>query len=213
MPTARTPSSMAKMHRPVRRERSAQGCERRRLNPLGGEPVEMWTTLPRCPQSHEAEQEQKKRTYDVLPKPDKLIRYRQTIWSTMAQVAASACDRALDCRDCLRLRDFSCANDAAVDGRNAPIAAVRGRRGERVQSTRSTRSSPRVTGRRLAENRTRQGKLRGLEFERREPDVLELLPSLGGGQETRRDRQALRADDSRDGVVAQFANPSRRPRL
>src|SRR5271165_5808940 len=24
---------------------------RRRLNPLGGEPVEMWTTHPRCPQS------------------------------------------------------------------------------------------------------------------------------------------------------------------
>ena len=30
----------------------------------------------RCPQSHEAEQNQKKRTFDVLPKPDKLIRYR-----------------------------------------------------------------------------------------------------------------------------------------
>ena len=30
-----------------------------------------------CPQSHEAEQKQKKRTVDVLPKPDNFIRYRQ----------------------------------------------------------------------------------------------------------------------------------------
>src|SRR5271166_5897778 len=37
----------------------------------------MWTTPTRCPQSHEAEQNQKKRTYEVLPKPDNLIRYRQ----------------------------------------------------------------------------------------------------------------------------------------
>src|SRR5271166_2670901 len=36
----------------------------------------MWTTPTRCPQSHEAEQNQKKRTYEVLPKPDNLIRYR-----------------------------------------------------------------------------------------------------------------------------------------
>ena len=27
-------------------------CEIRRLNPLGGEPVEMWTRHPPCPQSH-----------------------------------------------------------------------------------------------------------------------------------------------------------------
>src|SRR5271166_646633 len=33
----------------------------------------MWTRPPPCPQSHEAEQNQKKRTFDVLPKPDKLI--------------------------------------------------------------------------------------------------------------------------------------------
>jgi hypothetical protein len=26
--------------------------KKRRLNPLGGEPVKMWTTPPRCPQSH-----------------------------------------------------------------------------------------------------------------------------------------------------------------
>ena len=34
----------AEMHRPLRRERSAQGDERRRLNPLGGAPVDLWTT-------------------------------------------------------------------------------------------------------------------------------------------------------------------------
>ena len=37
-----------------------------------------WQVSPmRAPQSHEAEQNQKKRTFDVLPKPDKLTRYRQ----------------------------------------------------------------------------------------------------------------------------------------
>src|SRR5271169_5645619 len=36
----------------------------------------MWTRHPPCPQSHVAEQKQKKRTFDVLPKPDKLTRYR-----------------------------------------------------------------------------------------------------------------------------------------
>src|SRR5271166_3660216 len=41
----------------------------------------MWTTPTRCPQSHEAEQNQKKRTYEVLPKPDNLIRYRQTFFA------------------------------------------------------------------------------------------------------------------------------------
>ena len=41
----------------------------------------MWTTLPRRPQSHSptGEQNQKKRTYDVLPKPDNFIRYRQLV--------------------------------------------------------------------------------------------------------------------------------------
>src|SRR5271166_1569567 len=39
----------------------------------------MWTTPTRCPQSHEAEQNQKKRTYEVLPKPDNLIRYRHSV--------------------------------------------------------------------------------------------------------------------------------------
>ena len=34
------------------------------------------------------------------------------------------------------------------------------------------------------------------------------LPSLGGGQETRLDRQALRDVDGRDGVLALSANPS-----
>ena len=38
--------------RPLRREGSDPGSENRRLNPLGGAPVEMWTTQTRCPQSH-----------------------------------------------------------------------------------------------------------------------------------------------------------------
>jgi hypothetical protein len=47
--------SRTTMHRPLRRERQAQGrrpCPARRLIPLGGAPVEMGTTLPRRPQSH-----------------------------------------------------------------------------------------------------------------------------------------------------------------
>ena len=46
--------SRAKMHRPLRPERQAQNDQTpfAPLNPLGGAPVEMWTTLPRCPQSH-----------------------------------------------------------------------------------------------------------------------------------------------------------------
>ena len=36
-----------------------------------------WTSLRLAHSAHEAEQNQKKRTYDVLPKPDNLIRYRQ----------------------------------------------------------------------------------------------------------------------------------------
>src|SRR5271166_622927 len=36
-----------------------------------------WTSLRLAHPAHEAEQNQKKRTYDVLPKPDNLIRYRQ----------------------------------------------------------------------------------------------------------------------------------------
>src|SRR5271166_3927390 len=43
----------------------------------------MWTTPTRCPQSHEAEQNQKKRTYEVLPKPDNLTRYRQHLSSNL----------------------------------------------------------------------------------------------------------------------------------
>jgi hypothetical protein len=51
----------------------------RRLTPLsGGGPVDMWTTL-RLAHIPTGEQNQKKRTYDVLQKPDNLIRYRQSI--------------------------------------------------------------------------------------------------------------------------------------
>ena len=40
------------------------------------DPVDMWTTL-RLAHTPTGEQNQKKRTYDALPKPDKFIRYRQ----------------------------------------------------------------------------------------------------------------------------------------
>jgi hypothetical protein len=36
-----------------------------------------WTSLRLAHPAHEAEQKQKKRTFNVLPKPDNLIRYRQ----------------------------------------------------------------------------------------------------------------------------------------
>ena len=53
-------------------------CEKRRLNPLGGEtPVDGMDKPPACPTRPQAEQNQKKRTFDALPKPDNLIRYRQ----------------------------------------------------------------------------------------------------------------------------------------
>src|SRR5271155_3932339 len=42
-----------------------------------------WTSLRLAHPAHEAEQNQKKRTYVVLPKPDNLIRYRQTIRSLL----------------------------------------------------------------------------------------------------------------------------------
>jgi transposase len=46
------PLPWAPMHRPLRPEWSDQRDEKRRLNPLGGAPVEMWTRHPPCPQSH-----------------------------------------------------------------------------------------------------------------------------------------------------------------
>ena len=54
----------------------------RRLNPLsGGGPVDMWTAL-RPAHIPTGEQNQKKRTNDVLPKkPDNFIRYRQRLSS------------------------------------------------------------------------------------------------------------------------------------
>ena len=42
------------------------------------DPVDMWTTL-RLAHIPTGEQNQKKRTYDVLPKPDNFIRYRHTL--------------------------------------------------------------------------------------------------------------------------------------
>ncbi len=64
------------MFGPIRQQRSPQPRKNRRLSPLGGEPVDgvdKPTTCPPRPQ----EQKQKKRTFDALPKPAKLIRYRQ----------------------------------------------------------------------------------------------------------------------------------------
>ena len=80
--------SRTPLHRPLRRERSDQRCEKRRLNPLGGEPVDSGQAsgLPTPPQ---AEQNQKKRTFDVLPKPDNLIRYRQKLQAVMARIAST----------------------------------------------------------------------------------------------------------------------------
>jgi hypothetical protein len=49
----------------------------RRRNPVDG-----MDKPPACPPRPPAEQKQKKRTFNVLPKPDNLIRYRQAQWLT-----------------------------------------------------------------------------------------------------------------------------------
>src|SRR5208282_4288982 len=41
--------SRTQMHRPLRPERNDQRCEKRRLNPLGGEPVDGMDKPPACP--------------------------------------------------------------------------------------------------------------------------------------------------------------------
>ena len=66
----------AQMHRPLRRKGRPADPAKRRLNPLGGEPVD-GMDKPRLAHPPTGEQKQKKRTYDALPKPDNLIRYRQ----------------------------------------------------------------------------------------------------------------------------------------
>jgi transposase len=58
------PLSRAALHRPLRRQRSDQRCEKCRLNPLTGQ------------------QKHKKRTFGLLLKPDNLIRYRHRLSST-----------------------------------------------------------------------------------------------------------------------------------
>src|SRR5271166_6452236 len=61
----------------------------RRLNPLGGAPVDMWTTAsPTLRFAHmpTGEQKQKQRTFDALPKPDKLIRYRHPFAAQCSEV-------------------------------------------------------------------------------------------------------------------------------
>ena len=67
----------AALPRPLRPERRDQNRKTCGLTPLGRRPVEMWTRQERAlttvPQDNI---NRKKRTYDVLPKPDKLISYR-----------------------------------------------------------------------------------------------------------------------------------------
>jgi hypothetical protein len=78
IPTAR-PLSPAALHRPLRRERNDQRCEKRRLksarqrNPVDGMD-KLWLAYPVHRRTR-----QKTRTFGVLPKPDNLIRYRQEI--------------------------------------------------------------------------------------------------------------------------------------
>src|SRR5271166_933662 len=57
----------------------------------------MWTRPPPCPQSHEAEQNQKQRTFDVLPKPDKLIRYRQKMFLNLFQSCLNSLASSMEC--------------------------------------------------------------------------------------------------------------------
>ena len=61
-------------------QRSAENdrrTEKRRLNPLGGEPWGRHGQASGLPTPPTGEQKQKKRTFGVLPKPDNFIRYRQ----------------------------------------------------------------------------------------------------------------------------------------
>ena len=53
------------------------------------DPVDMWTTL-RLAHIPTGEQNQKKRTYDVLPKPDNFIRYRQAAKDKRRQAGGGA---------------------------------------------------------------------------------------------------------------------------
>ena len=76
IPTARMPSSTdpdasaaTTRREPSEMRKTPLKSARRRL------PVDMWTTL-RLAHIPTGEQDQKKRTFDVLPKPDRLIRYR-----------------------------------------------------------------------------------------------------------------------------------------
>ena len=71
----------AALHRPIRRQRNDQRCEKRRLNPLGGEPRGRHGQASGLPTPPTGEQNQKKRTFEVLPKPDNFIRYRHWLRS------------------------------------------------------------------------------------------------------------------------------------
>ncbi|HEY1782864.1 MAG TPA: hypothetical protein VGG79_20970, partial [Roseiarcus sp.] len=59
-----------------------------RLNPLGGAGCGNVDNAATLPQSH-SRTNQKKRTFDVLPKPDNLIRYRHLLGAPRAATAPS----------------------------------------------------------------------------------------------------------------------------
>ena len=71
------PLPRAALHRPLRRKRERSSSQERRLNPLGGATCGRHGQASGLPTPPTGEQNQKKRTFDVLPKPDNLIRYRQ----------------------------------------------------------------------------------------------------------------------------------------
>jgi hypothetical protein len=62
-----------------------------RLNPLGGEPVDGMDKSPTCPPRPQENKKQKKRTFDVLPKPAKLIRYRHVCYCESVTVRGCGC--------------------------------------------------------------------------------------------------------------------------
>src|SRR6201999_856907 len=81
IPTAPTPSFTGRAVSAATTRKAGSGRPMTLDEPLKSaqrraDPVDMWTTL-HLAHIPTGEQNQKKRTYDVLPKPDNLIRYRQ----------------------------------------------------------------------------------------------------------------------------------------
>ena len=61
--TTRTPSFTGRLHRPLRRERNDQRCEKCRLNPLGGETL--WTAWTSLRLAHPAHRRTKAEEADI----------------------------------------------------------------------------------------------------------------------------------------------------